>query len=1064
MTDSNRVRLSKLSLALIVALAAAPVFAQSTSAGVGGRIVGADGQPVAGAEVTIVHAESGTASRATTDANGRYNARGLRVGGPYTITVIKAGAGTSSREGVFLGLDQVSQVDAQLQNDVATLGTVQVVAAMGSDVFGADRMGAGTNINQAQINALPSIKRDLQDYARLDPRISQTDKERGEISALGQNTRYNSITIDSVSTNDTFGLESNNLPTVRQPISLDAIEEVQINVANYDVTQKGYTGANINAVTKSGTNEFKGSVYGTYRTKDWVRETDDRGVVFNRFDTEKTYGATFGGPLLKDRLFFFLNYDKTEIGSPAPDLASGPIGRGVITPQNVADVQAEARRRGLDPGELNVAGGDTEVESLLARIDWNINDDHRVAFRASKTEQSESILPGFGFNFFSLSSYWYTQNKDFENYAAQLYSDWSDDFSTEVRLSYRDYFSAPQTFARQPQVQVDFGSANFRFGTEQFRQVNKLETKTFNAYAAGDLFLGDHTVKFGFDYDSNDISNLFVESNFGQYRFGSLANFRNGTYREYVARVSPTGNAADATAQMEIDNLGLFVQDTWTVNPNLTITAGLRYDRAMIDDVPPYNAAAQAAFGFDNRSTIDGKSLVQPRFGFNYTFDSERPMQVRGGVGLFQGASANVWLINPFTNNGQTIAIYGCGFAGSTANCPSTVLPGREFSANPDAQPRFGTARADVDLLHPNLEQPSVWKANLAFDHQLPWWGAVLSAEVILTSVESGIYYEHLNLGRATTARADGRNLYWVNTAPSLYSAGSGFFGPQSNARNGANPAFREVLLARSSNKGDGQNLTLSLTKPMSSTSDWFWQVAYAYTNATEVNGLTSSRSISNWASRAIFNPNEEVASRSPYVVRDRFTGVASWKHDFFGDNKTEFALFYEGRKGKPYSWTFNNDMNGDGLAGNDLLYIPAGRNDIVFFDPSEAEAFWNFVDRNNIHGGGGAVERNSAYAPWTHSFDLRISQEFPGFFAGNKAEIWLDVLNVGNLVNKDWGHIDEVGFQSNGAQARSFVNFAGVSPDGRYVYDLINPEAFIRRDNSGESRWALQVGFRYKF
>ena len=1059
MTRSTRIHVSRLSLALVAALAMAPAFAQSTSSGVTGVVTGADGSPVAGAEVTITHVESGTVSRATTDAGGRYTARGLRVGGPYTITVNSA-SGTDTESNVYLPLDKVATVDAQVGSASAdaTLDTIAVVATRSAPVFNPGNTGVGTNLDQATINALPSIKRDLQDYARLDPRISQTDKERGEISALGQNSRYNSITIDSVTSNDTFGLESNNLPTVRQPISLDAIEEVQINVVNYDVTQKGYTGANINAVTKSGTNAFEGSVYGTYRERDWLREKDDRGATFNGFDTEQTYGATFGGPISEDRLFFVLNYDKTRITSPGPDLSNGPIGDGDITMEDVEDVRQEAISRGMDPGDLGVSGSDTEVETMLARFDWNISDEHRAALRISQTEQAEAILPGFGSSSLSLSSHWYTQGKQFDNYVAELFSDWNDKFSTEARASFRDYNSAPDIYARQPQVRVDYGSDNIRLGTEQFRQVNDLATETWNSHFAGNLYAGDHTVKFGTDYESNDIVNLFLESNFGSYRFGSLDLFEQGVYREYVSRVSPTGNAADATARMTIENLGLFVQDTWIVNGNLTVNAGLRWDKVMIDDVPTFNPEALAAFGYDNRVTLDGKDLLQPRVGFNYTFDSERPTQLRGGIGLFQGAAANVWLINPFTNNGKTIAIYGCGFSGSTERCPSSVVPGREFSADPDNQPQFGSARADVDVLDPNLEQPSVWKSSLAFDHELPWWGTVVSAEAIYTSVENGIYYEHLNLGTPTVSPVDGRLLYWDSTDPSNYD-GEEF---DAGSRNGANQDFREVMLARNTNKGGGINLTLSWSKPMTAASDWYWTVAYAYTDATEVNGLTSSRAISNWRGRAIFNPNEEVSSRSAYVTRDRFTGVLGWKHKFFGDNQTEVALFYEGRKGKPYSWTFSEDMNGDGLPGNDLLYIPAGPDDVVFTDPSEEATFWEIVGRHDL--GSGVVERNTEFSPWSHTFDMRISQELPGFFEGNKAEIWLDVLNVGNLLNKDWGHIDEVGFQSDGGQVRSFVNFAGVTPDGKYVYDLVDLEELQRRDNIGESRWALQLGFRYRF
>lgn len=1059
-------QIKALVLGLFLGLSASHIaFAQNTSSALSGRVVDPEGRPIAGATVDILHVPSGTRRSVVTDAQGRYGSSGLRVGGPFKVTVTADGFQGEATENLTLALGETAALNVDLEPEAVEMTAVEVVASAQSNIFSSERMGASTDISRETINALPSIRRDLQDYARLDPRISQTDKERGEISALGQNTRFNSVTIDSVSTNDTFGLESNNLPTIRQPISLDAIESVQLNIANFDIAQRGYTGANINAVTKSGTNDFSGSVYGTYREADWVRETDDRGFAFNGFDKEQTYGGTFGGPLIEDRLFFFVNYDKTEITAPGPDLDVGPFNRATngISAAQVQEVIDIARNTwGLEPGDLNPGELETEVETYLMRFDWNLSDQHRAALRYSRTEQAEAILPGFGTNFFSLSSYWYTQEKEFDNAVVEVFSDWTDTFSTELRASYRDYFSTPSVFARQPQIQVDFGTANFRLGTEQFRHANVLETQTFNAYAAGNWFLGDHTVKFGVDFEANDIYNLFLESNLGVYRFGSTADFRNGLYREYTYRASTTGNLNDAAAEFELQNVGLFVQDTWNVNYNLTLMYGLRIDTPSTDRDPRFNQGFFNAFGIRNDTGIDGNETIQPRFGFNYTFDTDRPTQLRGGVGLFQGAAANVWLANPYTNNGLSIAVFGCG-TGGLANCPT----GRPiFSPNPDSQPRLvvgaGAPPADVDIVSDDLNQPSVWKGNLAIEHELPWWGLVGSAEVILTEVEDAVFYEHLNLGAPTRLGLDGRNLYWANTATTAYQTNGNFNG---TARARRNTAFREVLLARNTNKGRGENFTLSLTKPMTEESNIFAQVAYAYTDAEEVNGLTSSRAISNWASRSIFNPNEEVASRSPYVNKDRFTATMSYRHFFFGDYKTEFAMFYEGREGKPYSFTFNNDMNGDGLAGNDLMFLPTAAQ-VAFTDPAERAVYEQLVASYGLSRfEGGVVPRNEFLAPWVHNFDIRISQELPGFFAGNRAEIWLDVLNVGNLINKDWGLINEVGFQSNGGQARSFVNFAGINASGQYVYDVLpTPEDFLRRDRTAESRWALQLGFRYSF
>lgn len=1057
MTPSNRVRLSKLTLGLLAALATAPAFAQSTSAAVGGEVVGANGQPVAGAEVTIVHTESGTVARAVTDEQGRYAARGLRVGGPYTITINKAGGGSASRDGVYLSLGDMSEVDARLQ-DVTTLETV-VATAAAPTIFSSDKVGTGTNLSEEQIDAFASIQRNIQDYARLDPRISQTDKERGEISALGQNSRFNSITIDRVSTNDSFGLEANNLPTIKQPISIDAIEAIEINVANYDVIQKGYTGANINAVTKSGTNEFTGSVYGTYREADWVGE-DEEGNPFTGFDDETNWGATLGGPIVKDKLFFFANYEKFERTAPAPDF--GPLGSGLaneyedLSVTDVEDIVDIANNvYGIDPGSTTAPSSlGTEVEDKLIKLDWNINDYHRASLRYNETEQTEAVLPNIDNDEYSLSSHWYNQAKTFESAVAQVFSDWSLNFSTEFSVSYSKYHSEPETLSRLPQFRIAFPDTAVYFGREQFRHSNVLDTDTLSAFFAGTWYAGDHEIKFGADYSKDDIYNLFVESSLGAYGFFGLEDFRSGNYSDFALRVAAPGE--NPAAEFTLENLGLFVQDTWYVTDNLTVTAGVRYDTPIIDDQPVYNAAASDLYGYRNDATIDGNSLLQPRLGFNYSFDSERPTQLRGGIGLFQGAAANVWLSNPFTNNGLTIDVYGCGF-GFNIDCDElAALP--PVSADPDNQPRIGAApAADVDFVDPDLNQPSIWKANLAIDHELPWWGMVATGEVVLTQVKSGIYYEHLNLGAPTGVAPDGRLLYWGSTDPSNYDERFDEF--DANDRANADSAYREVLLARETGKGEGQSLTLSLRKPM--TENLFWQIAYTYTNNTDVSPLTSSRSISNWNGRAIYNPNENVSSRSSYVVRDRFTAAATWEHAFFGDYKTQVSVFYEGRSGKPYSWTFDNDANGDGIAGNDLLYVPAGPGDVLWVDAGDEAAFNEYAAANGLWDERGhVVERNTEDSPWVNTFDVRILQELPGFYGEHRAEIWLDIMNFGNLLNDEWGHTEEVGFPFN----RGAVEFAGISEDGRYVYDFSRPDSYRLRDNSGESRWALQVGFRYQF
>lgn len=1150
MNHSNRLRLSKLSIGLIVALAAAPAFAQNTTAAVGGQVLGSDGKPLAGAEVTIVHTESGTVSRVTTDANGRYTVRGLRVGGPYTVTANKEGAGTQSENDIYLALDQTSSVDISI--GAQQLEAIQVTGTAGANVFSADKMGAGTAISRADLDKYASVQRNLQDYARFDPRLSQTDKERGEISAGGQNSRYNSVTIDGVATNDTFGLEANNLPTAKQPISIDAINSVQVNISNYDVSQKGYTGANINAVTKSGTNAFKGSIYYVYRDDslagDRYNRTSDSYFAPPAFE-ETTKGGTLGGPIIKDRLFFFAAYEELKSTRTTPEF--GPLGSArtnvAITPTAIAGAQSIAQSTyNVDIGQTEASAAELEVKDSLLKLDANIGDRHRASLRWSKTEQSDPQYPNFFNNLISLSSHWYSQEKTIETYVGQVFSDWTDNFSTEFKVSYRDYKSTPVNNSDLPQIRLNFAgalpagspsvsstSAGLMFGTERSRHFNDLSTETWNYYAAANWFVGNHNLKFGADYDDNTVYNAFLQDTKGNYTFGCintsatftyqfnggaalscntatraqneaavLENFRRGRPTSYQVQVGAPGYTInDGVANWDYQNLGLFLQDTWTVNEHLTLTAGVRVDRKTMGEKPLFNAAAAVApvagalngsttpqngtvvratggFGMRNDVTIDGDSLIQPRFGFNYTFDSERAMQLRGGFGLFEGAAANVWLSNPYSNTGIATRIIGCGISGFSA-CPGTD---GLFTPNTGAQPSSfsgATPAANVDFLASNLHQPSVWKANLAFEHELPWWNMVASVEYIRTQVNDGIYYRHLNLGAPTRQGTDGRNLYYTpqgynqacwNVSGSSNSSGATCTGFRNRAL--SNASFANVLVAERTGKGWGDNLTFSLGGRFMH--DWSWNLGYSFTRAKEVSPLTSSVSNSNWNSVSVFNPNEEVAANSAYLVRDRFVGQLNWEHKFFGDNKTSVGLFYEGRSGKPYSWIYNNDLNGDGIT-NDLMFIPshAGSGQVVFRDMNgsgsgadEEATFWRIVNQNGLNRyAGGVAPRNSAFAPWTNSFDLRMSQEFPGFFDGNKLLVSLDILNVGNLLNKKWGHIDEVAFQSQGGLARSFVNYQGLDASGRYIYGVNGSvEDYVTRQARGESQWAAQLTVKYSF
>ncbi len=1080
MTHPRCLRMSKLTLGLVAALAAAPAFAQSTSAGVGGQVTSAAGAPVAGAEVTITHTESGTVSRATTDASGRYAARGLRVGGPYTITINKSGEGTKTEEGVYLNLNQVNTINANLAGDVAgatNLDAVQVVAvAGGSEVFSAYKMGTGTNVDRQTIESLPSVNRNIQDYIRLDPRISQVSKADGAISVGGQNTRYNAIRIDGIGAGDPFGLESNNLPTERQPVSMDAIQEINIDIANYDTTIAGGTGAVINAVTKSGTNNLGGTVYYAYRDKDMVRK-DLEGVRFNGFDDEKTYGMTLGGPIIKDKLFFFANYEKMERSAPGVSLTDSPYGKGTITDADIARAQQIATGYGFDAGSLTPPANKTEVEEYALKIDWNISDNHRAAVRYNKLEQNVVRFPQISNSAVSLSTFWYQQPKTYESWMGELFSDWSENFSTEFKVSHKEYTAVRTTPSSLPQIQIrGFGASgndSLYFGTEQNSHVNAIESKELSAFGAATWYVGDHTVKFGFDYSDNDLLNYYGRNVNGAYTFANLNDFANNRPSQYVVRAPREGGSYDdIPAKYTLKNTGVFIQDSWAVNSNLTLQAGVRVDMPDFGTQKLYNPRIMQLYGYDNTQMPDNK-LVQPRFGFNYTFDSDRPTQLRGGVGLFGGAAPNVWLAGVYQNTGLNYTEY-------TVNNQNGI-----FTPNtaPPYIPAAGAgARQNVDIAAPDLKLPSVWKTNLAFDHELPWYGIVASAEFLYTKVKSAIYLERLDMYNqagvaATRIGQDGRELYW-NTAGYRPCVGA-----TCTVRHGSGGAvgkenrpsdIGDVLLLRNTDKGSSRQFTAGLNKPL--TENWGWSLAYTYTAAKEVSPLTSSQNTSNWGGTLIGTANENVDYDSRYAIKDRITGSINWKKAFFGEYNTSVGLFYEGRSGRPFSYIYYNDLNGDAAATtgagyfNDLFYVPNGPGDVKFTGGAAMEkAFFDWLAANPqlAKYQGQIAPANAFRTKWINSFDLHIAQEFPGFMKEHKGELALDIMNVGNLLNKKWGKIEDYGFNSTARVA----SYAGIDPaTGKYIYNFNTVDTPIIQENNndkgntGVSRWSMQLTLKYKF
>ena len=1082
---------------LAILFATTTAFAQTTTSGLMGRVLDAQGNAVAGAQVRIVHVPSGTTSTTTTDASGRYQAQGLRVGGPYHIEATGNGIKEIDVDNVYLELGQVATANlAEAAAAAQTLAGVTVTASALASTFNADNKGLGTNISGRALETAVSGTRSLDDIARLDPRITVTDQNDGSISLAGQNNRYNDISVDGLSVRDPFGLNSNGLGFTGSPISPDTIAAYEIKASDFD-TAFDSVGANINAVTKSGTNEFHGSVYGAYT--DASSMVGSRGGAdYSGFDKNKTWGVTLGGPIIKDKLFFFAGYEDQKV-TGIQGVGTDAVSSGDLTQPQVDAVTAAFTSIGIDPG-TNGGGGaglTQEDKRSIAKLDWNITDSQRASFTYQRTEETKPT-PYSGYvkpSSVILSSDFYTVSSKTNNYSFQLFSDWTDTFSTEFKLGYQKYDNTNGAAKDQPEVFACFtdvasqcpnypGSISSSVdwviaGEDRFRHENAIASKRYTGTLAGTWHLGDHDIKVGFDYQSNKTADIFGQLLHGSYGFydkngnGTPADeIAAGDYNTYVVNVLPDGvTLADSAGTWKYSQISPFIQDTWQATDRFSLVYGVRVDVPNSDRKPPVSvensgiagvtAGApvwESRFGYPSDTKLSSKNwVVEPRVAFNYAFDTERKMQLHGGVGLFQSVPPTVWLSNPYINNGVVGAKQ---YRDSSLGYPP-------FSPDPFNQPGPATVTSGVcggsagvcqiDVLDPNFKLPTSLKFDLAFDAELPWWGVVGSVEYLMIKAQDAIAYIAPNIGVPNGTLPDGRDSYWKTAGTS--GTGSNF---------GAYPEIntRSTELTNTS-QGMSNSLTLALTKP--------WQnglsgtASVTFSHATEVNPGTSSQAYSNFNYNARVNTNEIVAANSRFNIPLSVKLALNWDHAFFGDNKTTVSLFYNGHSGKPYSWIFGSDINGDSLGFDDLAYIPLKDDPLVNYGnatQAQIDAFNTFIDGNSYLSKhrGQIAGRNASNSPWVNQLDVGMQQEFPGFFGDDKFIVRMDIYNFLNLLNKKWGDVYDAGFFGTRSLASASV------ANGQYTYNLSRPpQGYTLYDSYRDpsrvvSRWQLLLTLRYKF
>jgi len=1069
-------------LLLLVALLVLPisVFAQGTTTGsIEGTITDVTGEPLPGANVVAVHMPTGTEYGTSTRPDGRYTLRNVRVGGPYEVRVTFIGFNSQIKEISRIELGERVNLDFELEEGSLELGEISVTA-VADPVFNSDRTGARTNISSEDIAATPSVFRSLGDFTRLTPQVTSGN------SFGGANDRYNNILVDGATLNDVFGLGDatpGSQAGVGSPLSIDAIAEFNVDIAPFDVTNNGFTGGQVNAITKSGTNTYTGSVYFQTRNQNLVGNYTIDDETSNDFPdfTERYIGLNVGGPIIEDKLFFFVNAEFKRETSP---ITSGILGSGAPNIIGFEAATLESVRNVLintynyDPGAFtSPLDTDTDNNKVLAKLDWNINQNNKLSFRYNYVDAIANRGISRGSSSYTFSNRQYNFNSNQNSVVAELTSQISNNAYNEARVVYtriRDSRDVPSQ--RFPSVTVsipyddasvspgNFGAINA--GVERFSQANALDQDLIEITNNFTYISGDHELTFGTSNQIFTFDNLFVQDAFGTYTFFDIDDLENGDPVEYLHSYLLPGGSP--TANFTGMQFGLYAQDKWTVSNSLTLTYGLRIDIPVLPDEPTFNPQVPVSYpGFSTDNVASGNILWAPRFGFNWdASQGDRITQIRGGVGIFSGTPPFVWISNQYSNTGVD---YGRVDTGLNFGRFDGL-----FSPDPDNQPTPATSNvldpietSEINLIADDFKYPQSFKANLAVDQELPF-GIRGTLEGVFSKAINDVVFENINIEQQGTS-AYGRPIYgdiFFNSR----------FGNASGNPSRVDPNFTNSLLLKNSSKGYQYSITAELEKRFEN--GLFTRFAYTYNRAKNVNNGTSSRAISNWQFNENVDVNDPEVGTADFERRHRILGIASYRVTWADRFATTFSLIYDGRSGSPYSWIYNGDANGDGRFDNDLIYVPAAENEVVLMSNNWNEFDeWLSSESSLSDYRGTQVERNTAREPWTNFLDFKVSQMVETF-NGQSVEFSASMINVLNFLNDEWGVRQGVSFNNYRAfDFQQYVDqdFIDDNPGlGLTNADLDKPVVFFDPSNVEDdtkynvsdfgSRWQMQFTVRYNF
>ena len=1024
-------------------------FSQVTTSSIKGAISDETNAGLPGANVVAVHTPTGTTYGAATNIDGRFNLVNLRVGGPYTITVSYIGYKDQSFTDVFLTLGKTENLTLALTLDAGQLDAVVITANTSKGVFGSDRTGAETNVGRRELTTLPTISRSASDFTRLEPTASNG-------SFGGRNDQFNNFSLDGAIFNNPFGLDAATPggQTNSQPVSLDAIDQIQVSTAPYDVTQSGFTGAAVNAVTKSGSNEFKGTVYGFYRNEDMTGSKIKGQEIFVPSLTQQQTGFSIGGPIVKNKLFFFANYEqdeRTDLGQAwLPNTGSGAVNESVVLESDLIAVQNALSTLGYDTGTYQGFTHESASSKGIFKLDWNVNDNNQLAIIYNWLDASQekpahpTALEARGPNSTTLQfqNSGYQINNKLQSVQLELNSRLSDEVSNKLQVGYTNFddFRTPMSSAA-PAITIQNGAGqNYIIaGHEPFSINNVLNQTVFQFSNNMTISKANHTYTVGFSFEKFEFDNSFNLGAYGRRddrgyvgafgHFDSMGDFltaaNNGLISDAIADAQATQDAGNwALAETNVGQLAFYLQDEWDVNDNFKLTYGLRFDKPLFFDsaqkaqevidvsfyqpeIPYVNPNTGEVQLLDSTQMPSNDWLISPRVGFNYDVKGDSTIQLRGGSGLFTGRFPFVWLGNQIGN------------------------PNSYF----------------YQMVDPDYKFPQVWRTNLGLDHKYDN-GLILTADVSYTKDMNGAQVQNwgLTTPSATLAGVDNRPYY--TEADKINNA----------------------YVFTNSDKGRIWNASFKAQKTFDN--GLYTMLAYSYLDSKDVNSIEAEIT----GDAFDFNPvvgdvNSDELSYSRYGDTHRLIGVVSKKWNY-GTNKkwgTTISTFFEYSRGGRFSYTYAGNINGDTSGqNNDLLYVPTSAEiQQMQFDPTgnpgQAAAFDNYIAQDDYLSGrrGQYAERYGAQAPWRGRWDVKFLQDYKIKISENKTntiQFSVDVLNFGNLIRSEWGLVQQ---PNNTSPIGVNVDPATLVPT--YSFNPNQTETF-GYDSSLASRWQMQFGLRYIF